>query len=133
MLQHLKSIQTDLERDMEGQAQVLEDVSIKRQRLESLLEDNLLKRKRELEEEGAAELSGHRRRSKAGEGQPSKMAQAQRVEDLERVKEELDEAVRTSDEVESKLIDAKRIDTDLRAELIAAKKESEMLRLKDQE
>jgi len=133
MLQQLKSVQTDLERDMEGQAQVLEDVSIKRQRLESLLDDNLLKRKRELEEEGAAELSGHRRRSKAGEEQPSKMAQAQRVEDLERVKEELDEAVRTSDEVESKLIDAKRIDTDLRAELIAAKKDLEELRSKDAE
>jgi len=133
MLQQLKSIQTDLERDMEGQAQVLEDVSIKRQRLESLLEDNLLKRKRELEEEGAAELSGHRRRSKAGEGQPSKMAQAQRVEDLERVKEELDEAVRTSDEVESKLKDAKKIDADLREELIAAKNELEKLRSKDVE
>jgi len=133
MLQQLKSVQTDLEREMEGQAQVLEDVTIKRQRLESLLEDNLHKRKRELEEEGAADLSGHRRRSKAGEQQPSKVAQAQRMEDLERIGEELDEAVRTSDEVESKLIDAKRTDTDLRAELITAKKESEMLRLKDQE
>ena len=39
------------------QAQVLEDVSIKRQKIESLLEDNLFKRKRELEEEGAALLS----------------------------------------------------------------------------
>ena len=60
MLQQLKSVQTELERDMENQAQVLEDVSIKRQRLESLLEDNLLKRKRELEEEGATELTGNR-------------------------------------------------------------------------
>jgi len=134
MLKQLKSSQTKLERDMESQAQVLEDVSIKRQRLESLLEDNLFKRKRELEEEGAAELSGHRRRSKAGKEQPaSKVAQAQRVEDLERVKEELDEAVRTADEVECKLEDAKSVDANLRAELIAAKKDLEELRSKDLE
>jgi len=133
MLQELKLAQTKLEQDMEGQAQVLENVSIKRQRLESLLEDNLLKRKMELEEEGAAELSG-RRRSKGGKEQPaSKIAQAHRLEELERVKDELQEANQASEEVERKLVDAKTVDGNLRTELIAAKKGLEELRSKDLE
>ena len=109
---------------MESHVQVLEDGRMKQHMIESLLEDNLLKRKREPEEEGALELSGHRRRNKSGKDQPvSKEAHAQQVEDLTRAKEELDETSQTSNEVEYKLEDTKSVDTNICAEIIAAKKD----------
>jgi len=134
MLQNLKTVQADLERDMESHTQTLEEVGVKRQRLESLLEDNLLKRKRELEEGVVDDSKTNRRRSRGGEEKPaSKLAQAQRIEDMAEVKEQLDEAIRTSDEVEQKLMDAKAVKAELRAELIKIKKDLEELRMKDTE
>jgi len=134
LLQQLKSIQVELERETESQTQILEEVGVKRQRLESLLEDNLFKRKRELEEEGVADDLASRRRSRGGEEETaSKTAQIQRIKDLEGVKEELDDAIRISDQVEKKLIDAKACDANLRAELIDIKKELDELRSKDME
>lgn len=128
LLQQLKSVQNELDSDIEVQVQLLEEVSVERQRLLSLLEDNLLKRKQELEEEGAT--SSSRRRST--DGQPaSRIAQEERVEDLEQLKRELDEAIQNADDVEQRLAEAKKLDEDVYTELSEAKRQLDDLRAKD--
>ena len=128
LLKQLKSVLSELDSDIETQAQVLEKVSVERQRLLSLLEDNLMKRKQELEEEGAT--SSSRRRSKGGE-LASKIAQKERKEDLEQLSRELDEAIRNDEEVEERLTEAKKLDEGLYSDLSEAKKQLDDLRAKD--
>lgn len=131
LLQQLKSVQVELETEIESQTQVLEEVSVQRQRLQSLLQDNLLKRKRELEEEGAD--SADRRRSTDGEQPASRLAQAQRKENLEQLQRELDEAIQNAEDVEERLVEAKATDEALRAELIEGKKRLDVVKSKDAE
>ena len=128
LLQQLKSVEKELDSEIESQVQVLEEVSVERQRLLSLLEDNLLKKKQELEEEGAT--SSSRRRST--DGQPaSRIAQKERKEDLEQLNRELDEAIQNADDVEQRVAEAKKLDENLYAELSEARKELDELRAKD--
>lgn len=131
LLNQLKSIQVELETDIESQTQVLEEVSVQRQRLQSLLQDNLLKRKRELEEEGAD--SAGRRRSIDGEQPASRLAQAQRKENLEQLQRELDESIQNAEDVEELLAEAKANDEALRAELLEGKRRLEVVKNKDTE
>ena len=128
MLAQMKTVLNELDSDIESQAQSLETVSVERQRLKSLLEDNLMKRKRELEEEGATSSSC--RRSTGGQT-ASRLAQEEREEDLQQLNRELDEAVRNAEDVEQKLADAKKLDEDLYAELSNAKRHLDDLRARD--
>jgi len=133
LLQQLKATQAELKSNVEHQTQTLEEVSIERQRLQSLLEDNLMKRKRELEEDGAEALKSHsRRRSKDGKEQPAaRVAQSQRKENLVQVQRELEEAIQNTEVVEERLAEAKEIDAALRRELNEGKKELESFRTED--
>jgi len=129
LLQQLKSIQNELDSEIETQTQVFEEVGVERQRLLSLLEDNLLKKKRELEEEGA-ESSSSRRKSTGGQS-ASYVAQNERKENLEQLERELDEAIRNADHVKERLEEAKKVDEELYKELMDAKKKLDELKVKD--
>jgi structural maintenance of chromosome 3 (chondroitin sulfate proteoglycan 6) len=131
LLLQLKSVHLELEKDIEIQTQVLEEVSVARQRLQSLLEDNLLKRKKELEEEGSEAID--RRRSSEKRQVGSRLAQMQRQEDFEQVKRELAEAIQNAESVEERLSEAKRTDEALRAELMDGKKQLDAFKTKDVE
>ncbi len=128
LLQQLKAVLNELDTEIESQVQVLENVSVERQRLMSLLEDNLMKRKQELEEEGTT--SSSRRRS-GGDQSASMIAQKERQVDLEQLNRELDEAVRNAVDVEDRLADAKKLDEILYSELCEAKKQLDDLRAQD--
>jgi F0F1-type ATP synthase alpha subunit len=91
----------------------------------------LLKRKRELEEEGAD--SAGRRRSIDGEQPASRLAQAQRKENLEQLQRELDESIQNAEDVEELLAEAKANDEALRAELLEGKRRLEVVKNKDTE
>mmetsp|Transcript_10802 Transcript_10802/g.19558 ORF Transcript_10802/g.19558 Transcript_10802/m.19558 type:complete len:1083 (-) Transcript_10802:860-4108(-) len=126
MLANLKKIQTELTTEVENQNEVVAKLSVDRQKLQSLLEDNLLKRRTELVNEGATgEGDESRRRSRGAD------AQQQRKEDLEQLKHELDDATRISDDIESRLAEAKKVNSELRAELSASKSDLEGLKSKD--
>jgi structural maintenance of chromosome 3 (chondroitin sulfate proteoglycan 6) len=126
MLANLKKIQTELTTEVENQNEVVAKLSVDRQKLQSLLEDNLLKRRTELLNEGATgEGDDSRRRSRGAD------AQQQRKEDLEQLKHELDDATRISDDIEARLAEAKKVNSDLRAELSASKSDLEGLKSKD--
>ncbi len=131
LLSQLKSVQAELETEIESQTHKLEEVSVERQRLHSLLQDNLLKRKRELEEEGS-EAEG-RRRSLDTEQPASKLAQTQRKENLDQLRRELDEAIQNAEDVEERLAEAKKVNEDLRSKLADGRKKLEAVRMRDAE
>lgn len=131
LLLQLKSVHVELEKEIEIQTQVLEEVSVERQRLQSLLEDNLLKRKNELEEDGVEAID--RRRSSEKRQVGSRLAQVQRQEDLEQVRREHAEAIQNAESVEERLSEAKRTDEELRAELMEGKKQLDAYKTKDVE
>lgn len=129
ILKQLTTSQAALDKDIEKQTQVMEEASIERQRLKSLLEDNLLKRKHELEQEGAD--SSNRRRSRGDDQQPSKQAQSQRLEELEALQRELESAIHNADDINQRYDQAQAEDQEVRAELSEAKKLLESLRSRD--
>eukprot|EP00559_Dactyliosolen_fragilissimus_P001253 CAMPEP_0184864430 /NCGR_PEP_ID=MMETSP0580-20130426/14928_1 /TAXON_ID=1118495 /ORGANISM="Dactyliosolen fragilissimus" /LENGTH=1284 /DNA_ID=CAMNT_0027363219 /DNA_START=16 /DNA_END=3870 /DNA_ORIENTATION=- len=141
LLQNLKETHSKLEKKVEAQTQTLEEISVERQRLQSLLDDNLLKRKSELEKEGAdnedEDTSSSRRRSKGTDDSTrlpaSNLAQSQRIETLEMRRRECNEANTAVKEIELKLAKAKKDDEALRSELVASKNELDKLRTKDTE
>lgn len=130
MLKQLKAVQDEHDTNIQMQIQVLEDIGVERQRLVSLLEDNLLKRKQELENDGAT--SSSRRRSMDGQT-ASNIAQDERKVDLEQLRRELNEAIGNADDVEKRLSEAKQLDEDLHSELVDAKKRLDKLRASDVE
>ena len=125
MLAQLKKIQVELASEIESQNEVVAKLSLERQKLQSLLEDNLIKRRQELLHEGIAEGDA-RRRSRSGA-----TTLEQRREDLEQRRHELDDVTRISDDIESRLAEARKVDSELRAELNAAKSDLEKLRSAD--
>ena len=127
LLTNLKKIQAELAIEIETQNELVAKLSVERQKLQSLLEDNLLKRRQELLDEGVSAEGGDesRRRSRGAN------AQEERKEHLEQLQRELDDASRISDDIESRLAEAKKVDTELRGELIAAKGDLEKLKSRD--
>ena len=128
MLAQLKKIQVELSSELENQNEVVAAVSVERQKLQSLLEDNLLKRRQELMEEGIAAEgeTASRRLSRGGVN-----VQEQRKEDLVQLQQELEDAIRISDDIESRLSEARKVDNELRTELISAKGNLEKLKSDD--
>lgn len=130
LLQELKRSHKELGTNIESQAQQLEEVSVERQRIQSLLNDNLLKRKAELDNEGVDSQST-RRRTADGQESNSRLVQAKRMEDLKQLQQELDESIQVTDEIEEKTAEARKIDQNIRSELIIAKKKLEKLKSMD--
>uniref|UniRef100_A0A7S4I268 Structural maintenance of chromosomes protein n=1 Tax=Odontella aurita TaxID=265563 RepID=A0A7S4I268_9STRA len=134
----LKDSMAQLEGQIEEAQAKLEEAGVERQRTRSLLDDNLKKRRQELIDESTGEGNGRRRKSggkgkKGGkETSTTAAAQAQRRDDLELRRQELEDAMKAAEEIEEKLAEARKIDEELRSELIAAKNELEKLRGKDE-
>ena len=127
----LKANQARLDEKIEEQSQALEEVSIERQRLESLLEDNLRKRKTELEQENTGEIQSRRRRR--GITDNTADVQARRKNDLEQRRRELDEASMVAEDQDTKLDGERKTVSRLQRELITAKSEFEKLKAKADE
>ena len=128
LLNELKETQTKLGTEFEVQTQALEEISVKHQRLRSLLDDNLLKRKQELEKEIAGSSSRHGQRP--GDAL-STLLMAQ--EDLKLCLRELEESNLLVKEVENKFSGAKEISNNLQSELILSKNELDKLIASDAE
>lgn len=129
-LKRFKTIQTDLSSEIEGQNETVSQLSVERQRLQSLLTDNLLKRRQELLLDHSNEDDDVSRRT--SRGKPSSAAVLeQRREDLEQRQRELDDACRTADEIEARLLDVRKTEVSLKAEMIEAKNEFEQLKSLD--
>jgi hypothetical protein len=84
MLVQLKKMQVELASEIESQTEVVAKVSLERQKLQSLLEDNLMKRCQELLDEGVLVEGDACRRGRGGA-----TTQEQRREDLEQRQNEL--------------------------------------------
>ncbi|KAL3823137.1 hypothetical protein ACHAXA_010393 [Cyclostephanos tholiformis] len=110
LLDQLKATQTRLDGDIEKCHGVLEEATIKRQKLTSLLEDNLVIRRNELTESSSRSL----RAGGAGGGN-SVVSQAKMKEELEQKRRELEEATQTTENVERQLAEVKMIDENLRS------------------
>jgi septal ring factor EnvC (AmiA/AmiB activator) len=99
-----------LDCDIEKCHGVLEDATIKRQNLTSLLDDNLIIRRNELTESSSRSM-----RAGGASGSNSGVSQAKMKEELEQKRRELEEATQTAEKVERQLAEAKTIDEELRA------------------
>jgi hypothetical protein len=99
----LKKIQVEeLSSKIESHMEVVAKVSLEHQKLQSLLEDNIIKRHQELLDEGvSAEGSACRC------GQGGATTQKQRREYLEQRQHELDDATCISDDLKARLIPRK--------------------------
>jgi chromosome segregation ATPase len=122
LLDQLKATQTRLDGEIDNHTQVLEDATVKRQKLQSLLEDNLIMRRTELTESSTRSRSG---------ANNANVSQAQMKEDLAQKKRELEEAAQTSDDVDRQLNEVKATDEKLRAEIVAIKNDLEKLKTED--
>jgi chromosome segregation ATPase len=122
LLDQLKATQTRLDTEIEDHTSVLEDATIKRQNLQSLLEDNLIRRRNELTESSS--------RIRPGANNASAMHTA-RKEELEQKKRELEEATQALEDVEKQLAVVKATDASLRSEIAAIKNDLEKLKSQD--
>lgn len=127
LLVHLKDLKASLVEKIESQSQAMEEISVERQRLQSLLNDNLLKRKQELIAEGSGTWRNKSSSSEFG----SRVVQAKRKEELEQCQRELNDAIQAILEIAQKLEDAKISVNELRTELTTSKNSLEKLRAKD--
>ena len=122
LLDDLKATQTRLDGEIEEHTAVLEEASIKKQKLTSLLEDNLVVRRTEL-----TESTSNTRKSKAG----GAVSQAQMKEELEQKRRELEEATAQAEDVEKQLAEVKATDESLRAEILKIKNNFDKLKTQD--
>ena len=126
LLDDLKASQTRLDSEIEEHTNVLEEATIKKQKLSSLLEDNLIVRRNELTESS----SRNSRRSSTGGGNAG-VSQAQMKEELEQKRRDLEEATQTAEDVEKQLAEVKTIDKNLRAEIVSIKDNFDKLKTQD--
>mmetsp|Transcript_849 Transcript_849/g.1833 ORF Transcript_849/g.1833 Transcript_849/m.1833 type:complete len:1275 (-) Transcript_849:125-3949(-) len=122
LLEELKGTQARLDSEIDHHNQVLEEATIKRQKLQSHLEDNLIMRRNELTETSSG--------SRPGESAASTML-AKTKEDLEYKKRELEEATQSAEEVEEQLSEVKNTDDILRADISSIKNELDKLKTQD--
>jgi hypothetical protein len=104
MLAQLNKIQVEeFASKIESQMEEVAKVSLERQKPQSLLkEDNILKRRQELLDEGVSAEGDARRR-----GQGGATTQNQTREDLEQCQHEVDDATCISDDLEARLVPRK--------------------------
>lgn len=130
LLNQLKRIQTELDSDIEVHIQRLDEVSIERQRLLSLLNDNLIKRKAELQADSIPE----RLRCQQLPMPVSLVtAQSERQRKLDETELYIQEIAQDLKGIELKLTEARLVHETLRADLIVSKAELEKLKATDSE
>eukprot|EP00591_Stephanopyxis_turris_P001553 CAMPEP_0195512374 /NCGR_PEP_ID=MMETSP0794_2-20130614/4351_1 /TAXON_ID=515487 /ORGANISM="Stephanopyxis turris, Strain CCMP 815" /LENGTH=1145 /DNA_ID=CAMNT_0040640147 /DNA_START=40 /DNA_END=3477 /DNA_ORIENTATION=+ len=125
MLQELSTTTKEMEKQIMDANAGLEDVSVTKHQLQSLLQDNLYKRKEELENAiQAVSEGGSRRRANRGSVNDA----ATRRKRLQAALVELDEAERLAEETKLKLEESQGEDAKHKAELVSAKDELEKLK-----
>jgi len=128
LLNQLKVIQTELDSDIEIHTQSLDEISIERQRLLSLLNDNLIKRKLELQTNSVPESL---------RSQPMPMpislaaARSEWQITLDENEQSLEETSQNLKNIQSKLSDARLEDEKLRADITSSKAQLEKLKAAD--
>jgi structural maintenance of chromosome 3 (chondroitin sulfate proteoglycan 6) len=128
-LAELKQVQASVVEEIEAKSETVAQAGLERQKLQSLLDDNLLKRRRELSEgitNEDEEVSG-RRKSRLS----STAAQAQRKEELEEYLRQFEIQTRVKEDIEERLDKAREEEEKYRNELIAVKNEFEQLKSQD--
>ena len=121
-MDELKATQARLDKEIDEHTIVLEEATIKRQNLQSLLEDNLIKRRNEISESSLRARPGTHNTA---------ANQAALKEELEQQQRELEEATRALEDVESQLAEVKATDENLRAEITTIKNDLEKLKTQD--
>jgi hypothetical protein len=130
ILNALKTVQVNVSAKIESQNETVSQLTVERQRLQSLLVDNLLKRRQELFDDQSNEGEEIDRRGSRGKASYAAVLE-QRREDLEFRQKELADAIRIANEIESRLAGVRMADISIKAELIEAKNEFENLKLQD--
>jgi structural maintenance of chromosome 3 (chondroitin sulfate proteoglycan 6) len=123
-LNQLKEEVKTLENSISEQSEVVEDLRAKRQRVESLLEDNLLKRRQELIQVYRDDDSGLVATS-------SKMLQDQRKRELEDRRQHLVQATQDVAGVDQRLEECRKVEEQIKGELRQAKHELDKLKGQD--
>jgi structural maintenance of chromosome 3 (chondroitin sulfate proteoglycan 6) len=140
-LNEFKTIQERLTTEIEKQQEIVDSLELSKNKLESLLENNLLKRRRELTE-GTQQLGIDNEETDVGRDESSlnrrgsyrmstSALQSQKKADLTERIHERDAASRIVDDIEARLIESRKVEAALRKELHLAKNELEALRGKD--
>ena len=136
-LNELKSIQERLTSEIQQQQEIVDAIELSKSKLESLLENNLLKRRRELTEGirtgiESDEVENDSKMNRRGSHRISTAAlQLQKKADLTEHIHERDAASRIMDDIEVRLSASRKVESTLRKELHAAKNDLEILRGKD--
>lgn len=141
MLHNLQKIVKELNKEIEAQTFAVEEVSLEKQRVESLLVDNLLKQKRDLEDAIAcAATTGDNSELSIGMFSPrnarrtmigSETTAAQRKRQLEVFLRELEDTERLAQETSQKLATAQQEEDKGKKEIITAKAKLDDLKLED--
>ena len=136
-LNELKSIQERLTTEIQQQQELVDAAELSKNKLESLLENNLLKRRRELtegirngQENDEADTESKMNRRGSYRMTTAALQSQKKAELTERIHER-DAASRIMDDIEARLTEARKVESALRKELHAAKNELETLRGKD--
>jgi len=130
-LKYFKEIISQLERKIDGNTQTLEEIGVKRQRLQSYLDDNLLKRKKELEEDDdIVDSLGHKHTGGVGLS-ALRTGQNQRSKDLESCKQDLEQVTETVKNLEVNISKAKSNVNEQKKEFTKFENELENIRAED--
>jgi structural maintenance of chromosome 3 (chondroitin sulfate proteoglycan 6) len=116
-LQQVKQRLGSISNDVDAQNERVSQASVERQKWQSLLQDNLYKRRQELNR---------------GKRLSTAAVQEHIQQELKDRQRELMEAIRVREEVEERLNKARQEEDEIRSELIAAKNKLEQLKSKDQ-
>jgi len=125
-----KQVHVELKEKIADQRDAVEELHAERNRLESVLENNLYKRRTELTQinnldanEGTGSIGGGTMTNALLQEQAERQLDARRLESRE--------AIRDADELEAKLEEIREAEEELKTELIAAKNELERLKTVD--
>lgn len=128
LLTELKKVQEDLKEKIADQKDAVEEVRAERNRLGSVLENNLYKRRTELTQVTSVDEAAV---GMGVEATTTVMLQEQKERELEERRLQSREAIRDADDLESKLGDIRRTEEELKNELIVAKNRLEKLKTED--
>ena len=128
LLVRLKAVQVELASDIDSQNEIVGKLSVERQHLDSLLNDNLIKRRQELLQEGIDDAT-NRRDSRMGT--TSVAVQAQRLEDLELRQRDFEDSIRATDDIEARLAEYRKTDIKLNSEVLKHSNKIEQLKAED--
>jgi structural maintenance of chromosome 3 (chondroitin sulfate proteoglycan 6) len=133
LLEELKGTQAELQADIQTQTDNVSKVSLERQKLQSMLHDNLFKRRRELLDSAKGrsivDEDDEHRASHAGASFAASIAQKR--DELEELEREIDEAKRVKEQIQARSDEARVTDQRLQEEESKARNDLEQLRGED--